>query len=294
MSQPASRRYLQIHLQTVFLPSKIHQYAKASLWVMQEQEQAWALSSIGLELSHAAAWDARTQHFYAVAAVRPVAAKASSAGFRQRLLGWPASFDQPLEEAPISIELHTAVHSVHPIFPTSTADSLSGSGSEAVPVGVGKEQQHHSSSGTEKVSAGAAQKQKAGSVQQNGALLHTMLPPIRTKSKLKPGKQKPADAKTAAQLPWMLDWIATGMHWTLQAMPARCEAVSLWSAADFYRHSAGYSGGCQSCDRQHLAFSATMTECCRGHAEILIAPCFFQGGRLRTGVLRRGMRALRA
>lgn len=56
------------------------------------------------------------------------------------------------------------------------------------------------------------------SIQQTGALLHTKLPTIRTKSKQRPGKRRSATgvaaaavaAPTIAELPWMQEWIATG------------------------------------------------------------------------------------
>lgn len=126
---------------------------------MQEQKQAWSLSSSTLELSHAAAWDARTQHFYAVASVRTGATKVA-VGPRQRLLGWPADFNQPLEDAPISLELASAVHAVHPIFPAAAG---SGTASEQEEGHKASNEQHNSSSGQAKhaeETAATTQKQK--------------------------------------------------------------------------------------------------------------------------------------
>ena len=48
--------------------------------------------------------------------------------------------------------------------------------------------------------------------QQTEALLHTSLPSIRTKLKQRPGKRKSAlTPPSIAQLPWMQEWIATGV-----------------------------------------------------------------------------------
>lgn len=129
-------------------------------FAMQEQKQAWSLSSSILELSHAAGWDARTQHFYAVASVRPGATKVA-AGPGQRLLGWPADFNQPLEDAPVSLELASAVHAVHPIFPAAAAGS--GSADEQEEAQKASNEQHNSSTGQGKPAeetAATPQKQK--------------------------------------------------------------------------------------------------------------------------------------
>ncbi len=55
--------------------------------------------------------------------------------------------------------------------------------------------------------------------QQTEALLHTSLPSIRTKLKQRPGKRKSAlTPPSIAQLPWMQEWIATGV---LDALESR-------------------------------------------------------------------------
>ncbi len=119
---------------------------------MQEQKQAWTLGSSALELPQAAAWDARTQHFYAVASARTGAAR-GAARPRQRLLSWPASFQGPLEEAPASLELRSAVQAIHPIFSSAAASQLSSSGD--LPHGsIVVEQQHNSSNGDPEEAAG--------------------------------------------------------------------------------------------------------------------------------------------
>ena len=138
-----------------------------SLSCMQVQKHAWALSSSALELSQAAAWDARTQHFYAVAAVRSGAATVAEKGSQQRLLGWPASYKGALEDSPVSLELHSAVHAVHPIFPTAqSAEAATGSAKGQAHEQKALDEQHNSSSGAEKDSALLAstpQKQKVSS-----------------------------------------------------------------------------------------------------------------------------------
>ena len=130
---------------------------------MQNQQQEWALSSSRLELCQAAAWDTRTEHFYTVAAVRPGAAKVAEKGPQHTLLGWPASYTGALEDAPVSMELHGAVHAVHPIFPGASATSVTEVVSEQMPEAKGAEEQHNSSSAAERESARTAstqQKQK--------------------------------------------------------------------------------------------------------------------------------------
>ena len=72
---------------------------------------------------------------------------------RQCLLSWPASFQGSLEEVPASLELHSAVQAIHPIFPSAAAPQLSSSGD--LPHGsIVIEQQHNSSSGTPEEAAG--------------------------------------------------------------------------------------------------------------------------------------------
>ena len=97
---------------------------------VQEQRQTWALGSSVLELSQAAAWDARTQHFYAV-----------------------ASFQGSLEEAPASLELRSAVQAIHPIFPAASVSQPSSAGDLAHGRTV-IEEQHNSSNGTPEEAAG--------------------------------------------------------------------------------------------------------------------------------------------
>lgn len=131
---------------------------------MQVQKQAWALSSSALELSQAAAWDTRTQHFYAVAVVRSGAAKLAEKCPQQRLLGWPASYKGALEDSPASLELHSAVHAVHPIFPAAqSAEAATGSAMGQAHEQKALDEQHNSSSGAEKdlgLIASTPQKQK--------------------------------------------------------------------------------------------------------------------------------------
>jgi len=138
-----------------------------SLSCMQVQKQAWALSSSALELSQAAAWDTRTQHFYAVAAVRSGAAKVAEKGPQQRLLGWPVSYKGALENSPVSLELHKAVHAVHPIFPPSqSAEAAIGSATGQANEQRALDELHNSSSGAEKDSPATAStppKQKVSS-----------------------------------------------------------------------------------------------------------------------------------
>jgi len=139
-----------------------------SLSCMQVQKQAWALSSSALQLSQAAAWDTRTQHFYAVAAVRSGAVKNAEKGPQQRLLVWPASYKGALEDSPVSLELNKAVHSVHPIFPPSqSAEAATGSATGQANEEKALEELHNSSSGAEKDSPATAstprKKQKVSS-----------------------------------------------------------------------------------------------------------------------------------
>ncbi len=127
--------------------------------VVQEQRQEWALSGSRIELSQAAAWDARTEHFYAVAAVQPGAAK----GPQHRLLGWPASYTGSVEDAPLSLELQGAVHAVHPIFPGPSSACADDRASRQTVGEKAGEEQHNSSSAAERESAQglpAPQKQK--------------------------------------------------------------------------------------------------------------------------------------
>ena len=132
---------------------------------MQGKQEEWALSSSTLELSQAAVWDSRTEHFYTVADVRPGAAKVAEKGPQHRLLGWPASYSGALEDAPVSMELHGAVHAVHPIFPAASAASAKDVASEQTHEEKAAEEQHNSSSAAERESARSAstqQKQKVG------------------------------------------------------------------------------------------------------------------------------------
>ena len=125
----------------------------------QEQKQAWTLGSSGLELLQAAAWDARTQQFYAVASASTGAARAAARP-RQRLLSWPASFQGSLEEVPASLELRSAVQAIHPIFPSGAASQPS-SAAELPSGSIVIEQQHNSSNGTpEEAARGTAVLQK--------------------------------------------------------------------------------------------------------------------------------------
>ena len=119
---------------------------------VQEQRQTWALGSSVLELSQAAAWDARTQHFYAVASVGTGAAKAAVRS-SQCLLSWPASFRGSLENAPASLELRSAVQAIHPIFPAASVSQPSSAGDLAHGRTV-IEEQHNSSNGTPEEAAG--------------------------------------------------------------------------------------------------------------------------------------------
>ena len=135
---------------------------------MQELQQEWPLSHGRLELSQAAAWNTRTQHLYTVAAVRPEAAQVPEKASQQRLLGWPTSYTGALEDAPISMEMHSAVHAVHPIFASVGAASVKDIASEQTHSGVAAEEQHNSSSATERAStqsAFASQKQKVSKCQ---------------------------------------------------------------------------------------------------------------------------------
>ena len=133
--------------------------------IVQEQKQEWALNSSRLELSQAAAWDTRTEHFYTVAAVQPGAAKVTEKGLQHRLLGWPASYSGVLEDAPLSMELHGAVHAAHPIYPAASAASAKDSPSEQTQKDEAGQEQHNSSSAAERglcQNTSAPQKQKVG------------------------------------------------------------------------------------------------------------------------------------
>ena len=136
--------------------------------IVQEPQQEWPLSSSRLELSQAAAWDARTQRMYAVAAVRPGGAQVAEKGCQLRLLGWPTSYTGALEDAPISIELHSAVHAVHPIFSSASTAPAKDAAGEQHHRGVAAGEQHNSSSAAESLSAQSAlasQKHQVGSTQ---------------------------------------------------------------------------------------------------------------------------------
>ncbi len=120
---------------------------------VQEQKQEWPLSSSRLALSQAAAWDTRTEQFYAVAAVQPGAAKVTEKGPQHRLLGWPASYTGNVEDAPLSMDLQGTVHAVHPIFPGPGSASGDDSASRQLGEEKAAEEQHNSSSAAERESA---------------------------------------------------------------------------------------------------------------------------------------------
>lgn len=110
------------------------------------------MGSSALELLQPAAWDARTQHFYAVASDRAGAATAAARP-HQCLLSWPTSFQGSLEEAPASLELRSTVQAIHPIFPAA-AGSQSSSAANPAHGRTVIEQQHNSSNGTPEEAAG--------------------------------------------------------------------------------------------------------------------------------------------